>query len=113
MAKKPSTVYLEEKFWDMIVDYQTNNDLSSRNDALQLILKEWDILRKIDFSNIKINVVSNNNIVSKEVQTIIETKESIESKDNTVKDEIEEKKPIDPRIANGLLKIANSMKMEE
>lgn len=111
MAKKPSTVYLEEKFWDMIVDYQTDNDLSSRNDALQLILQEWDILRKIDFNNIKINVVSNNNIVSTGTQTVVETKKSIEPKNNAAKDK--KKEIVDPRITNGLLKIANSMKPEE
>lgn len=103
MAKKSSTIYLEQKFWELITDYQSNNDLSSRNDALQLILQEWDILRKIDFNNININVAAENNVVSKPKEIIVESKETIEP---------EEKKEVDPRIANGLLKIANSMKTE-
>lgn len=104
MAKKSSTIYLEQMFWNMITDYQKINGLSSRNDALQLILQEWDILRKIDFNNIKINVATENNVNTKSREIIIENKEIVEP---------EEKKEIDPRIANGLLRIANSMKMEE
>lgn len=104
MAKKSSTIYLEQMFWNMITDYQKINGLSSRNDALQLILQEWDILRKIDFNNVKINVATENNVNTKSREIIIENKEIVEP---------EEKKEIDPRIANGLLRITNSMKMEE
>lgn len=104
MAKKSSTIYLEQKFWTMITDYQEDNGLSSRNDALQLILQEWDILRKIDFNNIKINMATENNVNTESIENTVEKKEIIEP---------EEKKEIDPRIASGLLKIANSMKIKE
>lgn len=104
MAKKSSTIYLEQKFWTMITDYQEDNRLSSRNDALQLILQEWDILRKIDFNNIKINMATENNVNTESIENTVEKKEIIEP---------EEKKEIDPRIASGLLKIANSMKIKE
>lgn len=104
MAKKSSTIYLEQKFWTMITDYQEDNGLSSRNDALQLILQEWDILRKIDFNNIKINMATENNVNTESKENTVEKKEIIEP---------EEKKEIDPRIASGLLKIANSMKIKE
>ena len=56
MAKKSSTVYIEENFWDMISKFQAERDLSSRNDAIQVILSEWNILKQIDFHNIQVNV---------------------------------------------------------
>ncbi|MFR5366106.1 hypothetical protein [Intestinibacter bartlettii] len=56
MAKKSSTVYIEENFWDMISKFQAERDLSSRNDAIQVILSEWNILKQIDFNNIQVNV---------------------------------------------------------
>lgn len=106
MAKRNSTIYLEDKFWKMIDTYQNENDFSSRNDAIQLILQEWSILRKIDFNNININVNTTKEVVYKEkiedkVKEIEETKE-------------EDKKPdIDPRLKDGLMKIVDSMKVEE
>lgn len=111
MAKRSSTVYLEEKFWEMIDKYQNDNKLSSRNDAFQMVLQEWSILTKIDFNNIKVdvnigsiegNMISNSNL---ENTPIKETQ--------TINNEQEEKETIDPRITNGLFKIANSMKIEE
>lgn len=56
MAKKSSTVYIEENFWNMISKFQAERDLSSRNDAIQVILSEWNILKQIDFNNIQVNV---------------------------------------------------------
>ena len=56
MAKKSSTVYIEENFWDMISKFQAERDLSSRNDAIQVILSELNILKQIDFNNIQVNV---------------------------------------------------------
>ena len=109
MAKKSSTIYLEQKFWELITDYQKNNDLSSRNDALQLILQEWDILRKIDFNNIKINVATENTtekVSNASNFKIIDNKKVIGSEDY-------EENKIDPRMTNALLKIANTMKIEE
>lgn len=103
MAKKSSTVYLEEIFWNMITDYQKDKKLGSRNDALQLILQEWDILRKIDFNNIKINITTGENIVTVK-QPIVETK---------TEEKKEEEPKIDPRIKDGIFKITNSMKNEE
>lgn len=105
MAKRNSTIYLEDKFWKMIDTYQNENDFSSRNDAIQLILQEWSILRKIDFNNININVNTTKEIVYKE---------KIEDKVKETEDTKEEdKKPeIDPRIKNGLAKIMNSMPEE-
>lgn len=102
MAKKSSTVYLEEIFWNMVTDYQKDKKLGSRNDALQLILQEWDILRKIDFNNIKINITAGENIVAVK-QPTMETKT----------EEKKEEPKIDPRIKDGIFKIANSMKNEE
>lgn len=110
MAKKPSTVYLEEKFWDMIAKYQIDNGLSSRNDALLLILKEWDILRRIDFNNININVTNENKITS-DSKIDIQPKQPIETpNDETENTEVEKKEEIDSRIASGILNMANTMK---
>lgn len=109
MAKKSSTIYLEQKFWELITNYQKNNDLSSRNDALQLILQEWDILRKIDFNNIKINVATENTVEKVSNASnfkIIDNKKVIKSEDY-------EENKIDPRVTNSLFQIANTMKIEE
>ena len=40
----------------MISKFQAERDLSSRNDAIQVILSEWNILKQIDFNNIQVNV---------------------------------------------------------
>lgn len=106
MAKKNSTVYLEEKFWELINSYQSENNLSSRNDAIQLILQEWNILRKIDFNNININVNGSREVVYKEN---VEDK-SIDNKD--ISEPKHEEKKVDPRIKDGLAKIMNSMPEE-
>lgn len=105
MAKRNSTIYLEDKFWKMIDAYQNENDFSSRNDAIQLILQEWSILRKIDFNNININVNTTKEIVYKE-KIEDKVKETEETKEKDKKPEI------DPRIKNGLAKIMNSMPEE-
>lgn len=111
MAKRSSTVYLEEKFWEMIDEYRNDNKLSSRNDAFQMVLQEWSILTKIDFNNIKVNV----NIGSIEGNMIGNSNlENTPIKETQViNNEQEEKETIDPRITNGLFKIENSMKTEE
>lgn len=109
MAKRSSTVYLEERFWEMVDKYQDDYRMGSRNDAFQMILQEWSILKKIDFNNIKVNV----NVSS--IEGKITTASNLE---NTVTEEnatsnYEEKKEIDPRITNGIFKIADSLKTEE
>lgn len=108
MAKRSSTVYLEERFWEMIDKYQDDYNMGSRNDAFQMILQEWSILKKIDFNNIKVNV----NISS--IEDKITTKSNVE---NTISEENitsnhEEKEKVDPRITNGIFKIADSLKTE-
>lgn len=45
--KKSSTIHLEERFWELIKNYQNDNKLSSRNDAIQLMLHEWEILKGV------------------------------------------------------------------
>lgn len=111
MAKRSSTVYLEEKFWEMIDKYQSDNNVSSRNDAFQMVLQEWSILTKIDFNNIKVNV----NIGSIEGSMISNANlENTPRKEmQVINNEPEEKKTIDPRMTNALFQIANTMKKEE
>ena len=79
MAKKSSTVYIEENFWDMISKFQAERDLSSRNDAIQVILSEWNILKQIDFNNIQVNVnIGDVSQVARQIENTEQTKEEDE-----------------------------------
>ncbi|UVX98792.1 MAG: hypothetical protein [Bacteriophage sp.] len=82
MAKKSSTVYIEENFWDMISKFQAERDLSSRNDAIQVILSEWNILKQIDFNNIQVNV--NIGDVSQVAKQIKNTEQIEEDEDQRI-----------------------------
>jgi hypothetical protein len=82
MAKKSSTVYIEENFWDMISKFQAERDLSSRNDAIQVILSEWNILKQIDFNNIQVNV--NIGDVSQVARQIKNTEQIEEDEDQRI-----------------------------
>ena len=94
MAKKSSTIYLEQKFWDIISEYQLSNHIDSRNDAIQLILHEWYILNSINHIEHK---QSKSNDMS-----IIKIKDNINNED----------KNIDPRITKGFAQISSSMKRD-
>ena len=82
MAKKSSTVYIEENFWDMISKFQAERDLSSRNDAIQVILSEWNILKQIDFNNIQVNVTLGD--VSQVAKQIKNTEQIEEDEDQII-----------------------------
>lgn len=82
MAKKSSTVYIEENFWDMISKFQAERDLSSRNDAIQVILSEWNILKQIDFNNIQVNVTLGD--VSQVAKQIKNTEQIEEDEDQRI-----------------------------
>ena len=82
MAKKSSTVYIEENFWDMISKFQAERDLSSRNDAIQVILSEWNILNQIDFNNIQVNVTLGD--VSQVAKQIKNTEQIEEDEDQRI-----------------------------
>ena len=85
MAKKSSTVYIEENFWDMISKFQAERDLSSRNDAIQVILSEWSILKQIDFNNIQVNVnIGDISQVIKQSENIIEDEKIEEDEDQKI-----------------------------
>lgn len=78
-GKKSSTVYIEENFWDMISKFQAERDLSSRNDAIQVILSEWNILKQIDFNNIQVNVnIGDVSQVARQIENTEQTKEEDE-----------------------------------
>ena len=79
------TVYLEETFWDMINKFQKQNNLSSRNDAIQVILSEWSILKQIDFNNIQVNVnIGDISQVIKQSENIIEDEKIEEDEDQKI-----------------------------
>ena len=82
MAKKSSTVYIEENFWDMISKFQAERDLSSRNDAIQVLLSEWNILKQIDFNNIQVNVTLGD--VSQVAKQIKNTEQIEEDEDQRI-----------------------------
>lgn len=82
MAKKSSTVYIEENFWDMISKFQAERDLSSRNDAIQVILSEWNILKQIDFNNIQVNITLGD--VSQVAKQIKNTEQIEEDEDQRI-----------------------------
>ena len=82
MAKKSSTVYIEENFWDMISKFQAERDLSIRNDAIQVILSEWNILKQIDFNNIQVNVTLGD--VSQVAKQIKNTEQIEEDEDQRI-----------------------------
>lgn len=127
MAKRSSTIYLEEKFWNMVDKYQSDNNLSSRNDAFQMILSEWNMLSKIDFNNIKVSInidsveTSNN---KPNVQDITKYHSDIQhipkqggndTNDKPIENKSDpevEEKTIDPRISSGILKIQSTMIQE-
>lgn len=85
MAKLSSTVYLEGKFWDIISQYQKENGISSRNDAIQMILLEYSLMKDIR--------ATPQTIVHKSMPKE-ETKEQI----------------VDKMFMNGVSSIMNSMK---
>lgn len=47
MAKKSSTIHIEQCFWDLIESYQNENKMSSRNTAIECILSEYKALKGI------------------------------------------------------------------
>lgn len=105
MAKKSSTVNLESKFWDIITKYQDDNNIDSRNEAIQYILHEWDILRKIDFSNINVTINGN-------VSSVDNIKTSTADNEVHNEDKQEEKQQINPKIFNGIMSATSTMKKE-
>lgn len=45
MAKKSSTIHIENCFWDLIDEYKNENNMSSRNTAIECILSEYRALK--------------------------------------------------------------------
>ena len=45
MAKKSSTIHIENCFWDLIDEYKNENNMSSRNTAIECILSEYKALK--------------------------------------------------------------------
>lgn len=50
MAKKTSSVHIEEYFWNLIEEYQNSKGIQSRNTALENILTEWNILKNLNLN---------------------------------------------------------------
>lgn len=63
MAKKSSTVHLSEKVWEEIEEYQNQNGLSSRNDAIEQMFVERRLLLRLNLNNS--NTSQNESLVTK------------------------------------------------
>lgn len=59
MAKKTSSVHLEESTWSIIDDFKNKFNLSSRNDALERIIFKFNI---IENEGININITVDGSI---------------------------------------------------
>ena len=71
MGKKSSTVHLENSTWQEINEYMKENDISSRNDAIERMLLERRLLLKMtinpsNISNTNINNDKQNPVIVKE-----------------------------------------------
>lgn len=100
MAKISSTIYLESRYWNLIEDYQKEFDISSRNDALATMLHEWSMMKKLDLSNITINVGEVRGVASEQTKPT-ETPTEVP---------IVESKKIDPEVKSGILNLRSNMK---
>lgn len=49
MAKKSSTINAEEFVWKMIDDYMKENNIASRNTAIECIFSEYKILSRTPY----------------------------------------------------------------
>lgn len=74
MAKKSSTVHLSEKVWEEIEEYQKQNGLSSRNDAIEHMFVERRLLLKLSI----------NNTIPKKEETISVDNETNDKLDNAL-----------------------------
>lgn len=112
MAKRSSTVYLEDMFWDMISQYQEKNNLSSRNDALAFMLKEWEMFNQGKVANI-IEIPSANDVIKLANQVPIATEEIKKDEEIIVEeDKQEEPLKVDPMIKSGLSQMFASLEEE-
>ena len=59
MAKKSSTIHVEDFVWKCFEKYQEENDITSRNTAIECIIAEYKALKSIGSNPIQ----NNNNIV--------------------------------------------------
>lgn len=66
MAKKSSTVHLPEKVWEEIEEYQNQNGLSSRNDAIEQMFVERRLLLKLNLINNNNNIPRQENVITKD-----------------------------------------------
>lgn len=73
MAKKSSTVHLEQSTWDEIEKYQKENGITGRNDAIERMLLERRLLMNL-------NIQPHSQFKSKPVEKKLEEKEPEEFK---------------------------------
>ena len=74
MAKKTSSIHIENKLWDYIADYQLKNGIDSRNTAIEWILVEHRNNRSASREKNIENITNHNETNNKKIE--IEPKES-------------------------------------
>ena len=86
MAKKASTINIEQIFWDEIADYMERNDIGNRNTAIEFMLLERRTLLNSTNTNIKTERTKNESV---EKRPIIKAEESDDFLGDTIDDVFE------------------------
>ena len=87
MAKKSSTIHIENCFWDLIDSYKKENNMSSRNTAIECILSEYKALKE---NKQIIKDSSNMNIEKNETKKEISKKNPIAAKLKQMEDDMQD-----------------------
>lgn len=58
MAKRSSTIHIEECFWELIDNYQLKHKISSRNTAIECLLSEYRAFKEISFKQVEENTLT-------------------------------------------------------
>lgn len=67
MAKKASTINIEQVFWDEIADYMERNEISNRNTAIEFMLLERRTLLNSTTTSIKAEAPKKEDIPKKPI----------------------------------------------
>lgn len=125
MAKKTSSFHLEEDIYKIIEDYQKENNLSSRNSALERIILEYKYLIKKDINNSfnskekvekveEEETITNKNENKTEENKVKETKEVVEEvKEEVVEVQEEKVENVDGAVEEVVEEVATDEVQEE
>lgn len=75
MAKRTSSIHIENNLWEYIAEFQRQNDIDSRNTAIEWILVEHRLNHSKSFQNEnteEINNIQNKAVITRETDLILE-----------------------------------------